>query len=211
MSRGRLPSSVREGWQGEGAGSRYANQRWRSGRRSVRDGVLVGRVLSRYGLQGRVLDVPCGTGRLRPALDVPARSYVGLDVSASMLGVAADGGAERLVRGDVEGLPFADGAFDAVVCCRLLHHLSGEQALEQAVRELVRVSGRLVVASFWDRASVSNLRRRARARRRASRRTARAKEAVAEVFARAGAPVVAWEHSLRFFSMQTFAVAEKLG
>jgi SAM-dependent methyltransferase len=127
--------------------------------------------------------------------------------SAEML--AADGRGRR-VRASIFDLPFCADAFDAVVCCRFLHHLARPEDLERAVGELVRVSARLVIASFWDAASLPALRRRL-GLKRAEARSAIERPRLAEVFARAGARVIGFEHSMRFVSQQTFAIAEKLG
>lgn len=69
----------------------------------------------------RVLDVGCGSGRLTVALAQAGASVTGIDTSAQRLGEAQEradrAGVElRLVQADMEApLPFADGAFDAVV------------------------------------------------------------------------------------------------
>jgi SAM-dependent methyltransferase len=197
-------------WRDAGAGRRYAEERWRDPRRAARDPRLVERLLARAGVQAAlVLDAPCGTGRLRAQLAGRARLCVGLDVSPAMLATARAGGLP-LLRGDVFRLPFADGAFDAVVCCRLLHHLAEPAALDAAVRELVRVARGVVVASFWDRAALPDLGRRLTGRPRRGR-VAHRKRDVCAAFARAGAEVRGFAHSLRFVSQQTFLLAEKTG
>ena len=165
---------------------------------------------ARAGVQGAlVLDAPCGTGRLRARLAGRAHLCVGLDVSPAMLETARAAG-QPLVRGDLFRLPFADGAFDAVVCCRLLHHLSDPAALDAAARELVRVARGVVVASFWDRAALPSLGRRLSGRARQGR-VAHRKRDVCAAFARAGAEVRTFAHSFRFLSQQTFLLAEKTG
>ncbi len=206
------PIEPRERWQAPAAGRRYATARWSSVRRRERDPRLVGGLLARFaGPPGvePLLDAPCGSGRLRPAL---ARhgSWVGLDVSLSMLREARSGGAPAaLLCGDLERLPFRDGAFRAVVCCRLLHHLREPASLERVLRELVRVTDRLLIASFWDRATLGEWRRRAFSVRRERARLARSRSEIAAALLAAGAEVVAWRHSLRFVSRQTFVVARK--
>lgn len=63
----------------------------------------------------QVLDLACGTGELAGRLARPGRLVVGLDLSNANLQEAAKSGSGRWVQGDVAYLPFADGAFDAVV------------------------------------------------------------------------------------------------
>jgi SAM-dependent methyltransferase len=197
---------VTAAWSAPGAGERYARARFASRRAGERDPRLVRRALARHGVRGALLDVPAGSGRLAALLGRAAPLAVAADSSAEML--AAHPG-DRRVRASVFDLPFADRSFDAVVCCRLLHHLREPEDLERAVAELVRVSARLVVASFWDAGSLSALRERL-GLRRAQCRAAIARGRLAELFARAGATVVGFEHSLRFVSRQAFAVALRI-
>jgi SAM-dependent methyltransferase len=199
-----------ERWQSERAARRYAHERWSSGRRRSRDPRLVGKILDAHlaPVRALVLDVPCGTGRLGDAIEARAR-YVGLDVSLPMLAAARASGRDALLSGDARRLPFQDGVFDAVVCCRLLHHLHEGEELERVLGELVRVTRGLVIASFWDAASLPEWRRRVLPEGRPPRRFARAKRVLERALVRAGASVVEWRHSARFLSRQTFVVARK--
>jgi SAM-dependent methyltransferase len=203
---------LRTKWQAAGAGARYARERWRSERRRARDPALVAALLDEH-LPARagtlLLDAPCGAGRLFATLARRGRT-VGLDASPSMLDEARAGRRDlELVLGDVTRLPFRDSSFDAVVCCRLLHHLEEPQALQGVLAELVRVSRRLVIASFWDACSLPALRTLVFSPARAPRRRSRSRGELALAFERAGAEVVGWKHSLRLASRQAFAVARK--
>ena len=66
---------------------------------------------------GKVLDVACGSGRLLAQMDKRAQSTrVGLDLSLNMLKqVRKRCPNALLVQGSYDALPFARGAFDAVV------------------------------------------------------------------------------------------------
>jgi SAM-dependent methyltransferase len=197
-----------------GAQQPTGGARWRNPRAALRDPMLVERILARHAVRPSlrpILDAPCGTGRLRGVLERRGLRYVGVDTSPSCLQEASAGTTSGLVRAGVGALPFRDDSFDVVVCCRFLHHLHDEGELELAVGELVRVAHRLVIASFWDSASLHAWRRRvglrrgeaARARRAISKRELRAR------FDAAGAQVIGFHHSFRFVSQQTFAVAAK--
>ena len=198
---------IASAWSSPGSGERYGSSRFRTPAARGRDLDLVARALERHGARGTVLDVPAGQGRLAAVLARAGTAVIAADASAEML--AADPRPRR-VRASLFDLPFADGAFDAVVCCRFLHHLARPEDLERAVGELVRVSARLVIASFWDAASLPALRRRL-GLKRPEARTAIERTRLAEVFERAGARVVGYEHSFRFVSQQALAVAHKLG
>jgi SAM-dependent methyltransferase len=121
---------------------------------------------------------------------------------------AAPSSGERL-RGDLFALPFATGSFDAVVCCRLLHHLREPEELRRALAELVRASAELVVASFWDAGSLPALRRRVVPGARPPRRHAHPRVLVTTLLAELGADVLEFRADLRFFTRQTFFVACK--
>ncbi len=209
-----LRAKVRARWQTEDAGARYAIRRFRDPRAALRDPMLVERILDMHGVRPAlkpVLDVPCGTGRLRGVLERRGMRYVGTDVSATMLAEPAVTHDAALVLADAERLPFAEDSFDVVVCCRLLHHLQDEEVMESVVRELVRVSSRMVIASFWDSASWHAWRRRVGLRRNEgpTGRRAVSKRTLRRVFDESGAGIVDFHHSFRFVSQQTFAVAIK--
>jgi SAM-dependent methyltransferase len=105
-------------------------------------------------VHGRVLDAGCGTGGFLQALAL-------LRPDLTLAGCERDGFAAALARrkgavvtvGSVHDLPFADGAFDAVVSADVLCHAGVEP--DPALREMRRVlrpGGRLVVnmpAYMW--------------------------------------------------------------
>jgi len=105
--------------------------------------------LARLGLREGdwLLDAGCGGGRhCFGALDRGVHS-VGLDLDVPSLRIARAGIHERrgraadklhggVLRGDVFHLPFADGAFDRVICSEVMEHVHDYGA---AARELARV------------------------------------------------------------------------
>lgn len=140
---------------------------------SRREVSLFHRALGQAAAYGRILDCPCGAGRLGPVLLRRAVRLVAADLSGAMLreagmALAAPARSARVafVRAAGESLPFPDGAFDAVVCSRLLHHLAEPERRARLLRELARVSGRWVVLSFHD---ATALKRRLQGRRPRSR------------------------------------------
>jgi SAM-dependent methyltransferase len=97
-----------------------------------------------------VLDVGTGTGRAAIALASRGAVVTGVDASAEMLAVAvrratAAGVPVTLARGDAHALAFADRAFDAVVCLRVLMHAPGWRA---SLAELCRVARTRVVFDY---------------------------------------------------------------
>ena len=98
----------------------------------------------------RVLDVGCGSGRLRPALEDLATEYVGVDIDARLLRATRDaagtGAGRSLVAADAHHLPFRDASFSAVVLIRVYHRLSDPSAALGEVARVLRAGGTLVVA-----------------------------------------------------------------
>jgi len=193
-------------WQRTGSGEHYRAGRWRSARAAGRDPGLVAALLAPLALspRARILDVPCGTGRLAQTL-APAGAYVGADVSPEML---AQGSGAR-VCASAAALPFEDASFELVVCCRLLHHVHDQARWQALADELVRVSSAWLLVSFWDAHSLPAWRKRHGLKRTADQRGAIAKVDVEQRLAQAGAHVVRYRHSFRFLSQQTFALARK--
>lgn len=202
-------------WQGAGSGEHYVSDRWGGQRARERDPRLVQRLLRALPTGAEVtsiLDVPCGTGRLAGVLRAPF--VVQSDISMSMLQNIPDAASRghRLQSSAIE-LPFSSDSFDVVICCRLLHHLRESSDRQAVLNELVRVSRRYVIASYWDAASYGAWRRRTnsplRRRKRPDVRQAVALPILRAELEAAGARLVTRAHSFRFVSQQAFLLAEK--
>ena len=121
------------------------------------------RCLSDVPVGARVLDLPCGTGRLVPFLTVSGYRVFAADSSAHMI-ERAKALAERqkctskLEFGmeDVMSTSFSDGSFDAVICNRLFHHFFESDVRIRALRELRRISRGPVIMSFFCSRSLSS-------------------------------------------------------
>jgi ubiquinone/menaquinone biosynthesis C-methylase UbiE len=198
-------------WQAEGTGERYRTARFGSRRARERDVRLIEALLARCGRAESLLDAPCGAGRLQSMLARHTERLVALDVSHAMLAAFESDATNRRVQASLAALPFRAREFDVVVCCRFLHHLHEPEALERAAHELVRVSRRYVIASFWDSASWPALRVRLGLKRAEGPlgRTATSRARIEAAFERAGARVVGWRASLRYVSQQTFVLVER--
>ena len=197
-----------EKWSTTAHADHYAKARWKNARAAGRDPRIVAAILDRYGVCGPVLDAPSGTGRMHDLLSALTDQYVGSDVSFDMLEKSP--AAVRVVA-SVDRLPFPDAHFDVVVSCRLLHHIHDGARREAILRELNRVTSRLVVASFWDASSWHAFRRRVGLRRDEGERGRRAisKTQLAREVDAAGLELCGFHHSFRFVSQQTFFVAKK--
>ncbi|QDV07002.1 hypothetical protein Poly30_25210 [Planctomycetes bacterium Poly30] len=214
-STGSTREEVDARWQDAGSGEHYVHDRWRGQRARERDPRLIQRLLRAMptdtGIES-ILDVPCGTGRLGGVLDAPL--VVQSDISLSMLlNVPPAASHGNLLQSSATSLPFASGSFDLVVCCRLLHHLRESSDRQAVLKEIVRVSRRYIIASYWDAASYGAWRRRTssplRRRKRPDVRQAVSLEVLRAELDEAGARLVTRAHSFRFVSQQTFLLAEK--
>lgn len=142
---------------------RYARKRAAGAstrKREAREAALVESLLARAALApaARVLDCPAGTGRFTAQLAARGLRVTAADIALPMLArVPGEGG--RAVA-DALRLPFATGAFDLVLCVRLLHHVPTAAERARLFAELARVSRRYVLLSFFHRASFHELRDR---------------------------------------------------
>jgi 2-polyprenyl-3-methyl-5-hydroxy-6-metoxy-1,4-benzoquinol methylase len=103
----------------------------------------------------RVLDVGCGAGRLGEALKGRQQAaVVGIELNEAAAAQARQR-LNQVLEGDVEciSLPFAPGAFDAIVCGDILEHLREPERLLRRAREWLAPDGRLI-------ASIPNVRHR---------------------------------------------------
>jgi SAM-dependent methyltransferase len=116
----------------------------------------IGRALSGLGAGARVLDLPCGAGRLLPLLVGSGFCVTAADSSLHMVDEAREmaarhGFAEavRFAEANVFATGFDDDEFDAVVCNRLFHHFSEPDVRRKAFAELGRICRGPVVVSFF--------------------------------------------------------------
>lgn len=97
----------------------------------------------------RVLDAGCGSGPLFADLRARGAQVSGFDASPAMLELARQrlGADADLTVADLSRpLPYADGAFDDVVCSLVLHYLQDWSAPLSELRRIVRPGGRLLLS-----------------------------------------------------------------
>ena len=161
-----------------------------------------------------LLDLPSGGGRLSPQLAPHTDLLVEADIGLGQLmyGRANHRGVDPRVwmTASAFHIPFRDGAVDAVVCCRLCHHLPTEGERERLVAELLRVAERFVIMTFFDYHSAKNLVRRARAPFNGKPpKMTMTVDRVRELAGDHGAELVAWPALSRTFSGHRYALMVK--
>ena len=110
------------------------------------------------------LDLPCGYGRMYPLLKSMSTHIVEGDWSYFMLRetqrrMARHEKPERplgYVRATAFTLPFPDRTFDLVFSVRLCHHIDEYDERIQYLHEILRISARSVVFTYFDTDSVKN-------------------------------------------------------
>ena len=131
-------------------------------RREVR---CIGRALVGIESGSRVLDLPCGTGRLLPMLHGLDYHVTEADSSPHMVGLARRHAREQgldctrheFCVGNALGTSWADNTFDAVVSNRLFHHFLEPAVRRQALAELWRICRRRLVVSFFNSDCIDGL------------------------------------------------------
>lgn len=204
----------REAWRDARVAGEYEARRFATplGRlKHRRDAALVLGLLSEAAGVRSVLDLPCGTGRLLPALARAGYRAVGADVALEMMraGRAARPAGAPLVQADSQRLPFRSASFDAVVSMRYLFHLAPEER-QRSLAEMRRVSkDGLVVGEVRYRGTLKHLGRWLRSRIGLSERyrPAGGRADLAAELAGAGLELVRLRPVSRLFSDKAFFLA----
>lgn len=128
---------------------------------------LIDRVFRHVPHAHRVLDLPCGGGRV--AVHLARRGYrvTAADRSPAMVEIARHTMDENSLacpveQQDIEALTYADRQFDTIICFRLFHHFPNAEIRQKAVSELCRVAATYVTLSYFSPLSLTSLRTRLR-------------------------------------------------
>ncbi|HZN58280.1 MAG TPA: class I SAM-dependent methyltransferase [Planctomycetota bacterium] len=171
-------------------------------------------LLARAGQCARVLDVPCGAGRLSGIIARHAEKLYEVDYSREMLHLCrSNATAYRpfIAAASAFQLPFPDGAFDLAVSIRLSHHIPTREARHDHLREVLRVARRFALVTYFGEESMKNrlrnLYRRLGGKKRAKWTLGRRE--VEALAAAAGFRVVRVKSISSFFSGHFFTLLER--
>jgi ubiquinone/menaquinone biosynthesis C-methylase UbiE len=133
----------------------YDFHRWGSPERARRNAAKWRTILAALAKTegvGRILDLPCGTGRFTDRLVECGYEVVAADISLEMMQQARSriGSLKGLVgflRADAEQLPFQTGAVDCVMSIRFLFHVDPVTRIRM-LKEMARISRRWLILDY---------------------------------------------------------------
>ncbi|MEW6744806.1 MAG: class I SAM-dependent methyltransferase [Planctomycetota bacterium] len=151
-------ATYHERFLGEAGAEAYARKHTRSLVRRLsarRELACVRRALRAVEACGRVLDLPCGAGRLQPLLRECATTPLASDRSPRMIEILARScpGPPRAFASDALAIALRSRAVEGVVSVRLLHHFPDAVERRRLIAELARVARRFLVLTFLDAGS----------------------------------------------------------
>lgn len=118
----------------------------------ARDEAII-RALLRSG-PGRILDLPCGTGRFLELEKELGYQITAADYSPTMLSVAQQHVDVEFVQADAFNPPFAPNSFDVILISRLMFHYDHPERILRALLPCLKTGGRIV----FDTLNVGSLR-----------------------------------------------------
>lgn len=147
----------------------------RNPKRHIPEMRLVERAFAHIPKTHRVLDAPCGGGRVTVLLAKSGYDVRSADISDAMMQGARENIRENglncsVEKQDLEKMTFPDASFDTIVCFRLFHHLPEVAIRRRIVKELCRVASKNVVMSYFNPLSLGAVDIKFRAWRRGKHR-----------------------------------------
>jgi ubiquinone/menaquinone biosynthesis C-methylase UbiE len=179
---------------------------------------LVDRAFALVPRTHRVLDAPCGGGRL--TLHLAQRGYAmsAADLSDAMIAITREKVAEQHLsvpvgKQDVEKFTFGDRSFDTVISFRLFHHFPNPEIRQRVVSELCRVARKYVALSYFSPLAFTSAKRSLRSAF-GGRKSEKSSTSLGEVkgyFAQAGFKLVRDFAQLQFVHTMHLALFERVG
>lgn len=114
-----------------------------------REGQRVRKVIAKHvrNMGGSVLDIGCGRGI--DAYLYNNNTYLGIDVSPSLIEVAKEQNQYAKFKVvDAQKIPFKDNTWDNVICKSFFEHLHSEEQVVQCLKEAIRVCKRQLLIAW---------------------------------------------------------------
>jgi len=192
-------------------------KRWSKRWSTRREYDLLRRLLASQPHCATLLDLPSGGGRLSPQIAEFTDLLIEADIALGQVQYGREFARMKNTRQvwmTASGfhIPFRNASIDGIVCVRLNHHLPTSDERERLVRELLRVSKKFVVMTFFDYHSFKNLGRRLRKPfdKKAPKMTMTVKR-VREMANEGGFDLVAWPALSHIGSGHRYALMVKRG
>jgi ubiquinone/menaquinone biosynthesis C-methylase UbiE len=171
------------------------------------------RLLSVVPTGSKILELPCGTGRLTEFLLELGYDVAAADISEEMMSHArrrteAYGSRVNFEKADIEGLLYEDNAFSAIAVIRLLHHIPGELH-RKVLSEIYRVTKKWVVITYSNKHSFQSIRRDIKAIFTKEPRYSITRKQFMDEVSQAGFNVVEYVPILPVISEEVFVLLEK--
>jgi uncharacterized protein YbaR (Trm112 family)/ubiquinone/menaquinone biosynthesis C-methylase UbiE len=127
---------------------------------------LIGRHMREVGHSKVLLELPCGGGRLSPAFAGSTDFLIEGDIAIGQIRYGRTTSNVSTPRAWMTAsafhIPLRDDSVDGTVCVRLAHHLPTPAERDRLFHELMRVSRRFVIVTYFDSHSLKNLTHRMR-------------------------------------------------
>lgn len=127
---------------------------------------LIGRHLREVGHSRAILELPCGGGRMTPAFAHATDFVIEADIAIGQIQYGRKTSTVATPRAWMTAsafhIPLRDNSVDGTVCIRLAHHLPTPAERDRLFHELMRVSRRFVIVTYFDHHSLKNLTHRMR-------------------------------------------------
>ncbi|MBM4218244.1 MAG: methyltransferase domain-containing protein [Gammaproteobacteria bacterium] len=176
-----------------------------------RESRLIRRCIRQVGRSHAILEIPCGGGRLTPAFADATDLVIEADIAIGQVLYGRKASQATVPRvwmtASAFHIPLRDRSVDGVICVRLSHHLPTAAERERLFAEVMRVSSRFAIVTYFDRHSLKHLTWRLRHPfSRKARKPALSKSEVASLAEANGARLVSNEPLSRFGSGHRYAL-----
>lgn len=136
---------------------------------TMRENQILKRLLGQQKHCATMLEIPCGGGRISSQLIDATDLLIQADIGLGQILYAMTKEKFKIpqvwMTASAFRIPLRDSSVDALVCIRLSHHLVTAKQRESLLAELLRVSRRFVIMTFFDYHSIKNMLRIVRSKR----------------------------------------------